>query len=156
MFLFSKPSRPTLGPTQRPIQWVPAFFPEGKAAGAWNWPLISILCGGYEWVDVYLSSLYAFRAWTGTGTTYVWFAFPVVPYDAAVNVTCRHWQPVRRQHLCCSKTSQLSDVLRSSEQWRWAPPYLTVVTSKQHDARETSLQNNRLKPRFDDWCIWQG
>jgi hypothetical protein len=31
---FSHTSRPDLGPTQPPAQWVP-FFPGGKAAGAW-------------------------------------------------------------------------------------------------------------------------
>ena len=30
----SKPTRPALLPTQPPIQWVPRFFPVGKAAGA--------------------------------------------------------------------------------------------------------------------------
>jgi len=35
---FSEP-----GPAQPPIQWVRGgFFPGGKAAGAWSWPLTSI------------------------------------------------------------------------------------------------------------------
>jgi hypothetical protein len=34
-------SKPGLGSTQPPIQWVPRVFPRGKAAGDWSWPLTS-------------------------------------------------------------------------------------------------------------------
>jgi hypothetical protein len=35
--VFSTSSRPVLGPTQHPIQWVPgASFSGGKAAGVWS------------------------------------------------------------------------------------------------------------------------
>jgi hypothetical protein len=35
---FSHTSRPSLGPTQPPVQWVPALSRGGKEAGEWCWP----------------------------------------------------------------------------------------------------------------------
>jgi hypothetical protein len=42
-FFFATASRPDLGPTQPPIQWLPRALPSGsKAARAWSWPLTSV------------------------------------------------------------------------------------------------------------------
>jgi hypothetical protein len=55
-FLFSTSSRPALGPTQPPIQWVPVATSRGKTAGAWSSPLTSSLCRRQENVVLHIHS----------------------------------------------------------------------------------------------------
>jgi hypothetical protein len=60
----STASRPALGPTQPPIQWVPrALFAGVKAAGVWSRPLISIYCRGQEWWSYISTPPYVLMAW---------------------------------------------------------------------------------------------
>jgi hypothetical protein len=47
-------SRPALGPTQSPIQWVPGLSRGYKAAGAWRWPLTPLVPRSKNRVDLYL------------------------------------------------------------------------------------------------------
>jgi hypothetical protein len=67
-FSSSSVSRPALGPTQPPVQWVPGIFSPGvNAAGAWCWPLTSIYCRGREWVGaIHPLPPSAFTACSGT------------------------------------------------------------------------------------------
>jgi hypothetical protein len=52
---FSHTSRPALGPTQPPVQWVPGL-PGGKTAGALCWPPTPTKRRGWEWIELYLYS----------------------------------------------------------------------------------------------------
>jgi hypothetical protein len=53
---FLQPSRLSLGPTQPPIQWVPALFPRAKAVGAWPWLPIPSSAEVKERVELHLYS----------------------------------------------------------------------------------------------------
>jgi hypothetical protein len=63
VFLFSTASRPALGLTQPPIQWVPgASSPGVKRPEAWSWPVTSIQRRGQEWWSYTCTPPYVFMA----------------------------------------------------------------------------------------------
>jgi hypothetical protein len=55
---FSHLSRPALGPTQPPVQWVPCLSWGYRAAGAWRWSFTPFSYCGQERIVLYLYSLY--------------------------------------------------------------------------------------------------
>jgi hypothetical protein len=68
-------SRPTLGSTQPPVEWVPGAFPGNKATGAWNCPLTSSKCRGLENVDLCIHFFIRLHGvvlnYLSTGTTFL-------------------------------------------------------------------------------------
>jgi hypothetical protein len=53
---FTHPSRPALGPTQPPVQWVSVLFLLGRVAGMWCWPPSPPSAGVKERAELYLYS----------------------------------------------------------------------------------------------------
>jgi hypothetical protein len=62
-------SRPALGLTQPPIQWVPGLFPGGKAAGTWRWPSTPSRVEVKETVELYLVSPWTVVAYSRVNFT---------------------------------------------------------------------------------------
>jgi hypothetical protein len=64
IFLFSATSRPTIRPTQLPVQWVLGCFSRDNVARAWSWPLTSIWFRGKRCCSYTSTPLYVFMAWS--------------------------------------------------------------------------------------------
>ena len=77
--IFPHPSKPALRPTQPPIQWVPGFFPGGKAVEAWRWPHTPIYRRGWgkSWA-VPLFPLWAFVACSRVNFTFTFTFTPTL------------------------------------------------------------------------------
>jgi len=63
-------SRPVLGPTQPPVQWVSGISRGKKAARAWRWPLTPFQYRGQERVELYLHSPYTEPQWLYKGALF--------------------------------------------------------------------------------------
>ena len=80
IFIFYESSRPTLGSTKLLVQCIPGFFPGGKAAETWNWPLH--LAPRLRMSGVIpLLPLYAYVTWHGHFN----------PLDSPVLMFWRYW-----------------------------------------------------------------
>jgi hypothetical protein len=73
---FSKTPRPTLGPSQPYIHWVPGFFPGVKLQGCKVYRLFQLASQvKNEWSYAFTPQ-YAFMTWTRTSIPFLPFTFP--------------------------------------------------------------------------------
>jgi len=70
-------TRPVLGPTQPPTQWVLGLFPGSKAAGTWRWPPTPSSAEVKEREELYLYS-WPVLGWTLTLPLYLSVHFLVL------------------------------------------------------------------------------
>ena len=72
---FPRTSRPSLGPIQPPIRWVPSVFPGSHAAGAWRWPSTTSRVEIKERVELYFYCPSG-HSWSALGWTLLYFTIP--------------------------------------------------------------------------------
>ena len=80
-------SRPVMGSTQPPAQWVPGFSWGLRAAGAWRWPSPLLVPWSWKVITVTLLPLWAVPCTEPHAYTRVHFTLPQCLYKGALYLT---------------------------------------------------------------------
>ena len=151
---FLQPSKSALGSTQSPIQPVPAFFPEGRVAGAWYWTATAICNEALRIVTssaIALLPLYAFVACTGTNLNLLRCFEYVDTANSLWKITPTSETPTQlhvRKHGC-----YLAD--RATGMWRitsWLIRHLTTLYQIQCSNRQDICVCVSLNTNWDATC----
>ena len=112
---FSRLSRPVLGPTQSPVQWVPSPSRGWRAVWAWRWPLTPFQCRGQERVELYLYSLCGPTACTEPQCLYK--GALCLFFFTSLHFTSLHFTSLQSLQFTGLETRSITGILLSLEQF---------------------------------------